>query len=180
MNRILSHISLLLLGLVVLSTSSCSDNAAIPAFEVTLESNFTIPIDQVALFVQGTATDPDRPSFIDANLSVAQMGKNQITSIQPGSAILRSKFNNENLGFLRDVSVRAVKKDNSGIVKELFYLTDIRLDEGNSMVLFPALTEIKDIMTDPTFDLQLVVNFQGFPSSNVTLELDYTYLVFDE
>jgi len=178
MRKIFSYIGLAFISMML--SSGCGENTATPAFEVALESTFTIPIDQVALFVQGTATDPDKFSFLESNLALAQMNKEQITSIQPGSAILRSKFNNENLGFLRDVSVRAVKKGDVTFVKELFFLSEIRLDEGNSMVLFPALTEIKDIMTDPTFDLQLVINFQGFPSSNVTLELDYTYLVFDD
>ena len=174
--KLISKLSVFIVAL--LYATSCGDNVQ-PRFEAFLDAEFEIPAG-VLVFTQGTVTAIDIPSNLSSNLTVNGMAEESITSIMPGRAILKSKFNNVDLGFFRDVSVRAVKIDDPNVVKEMFYLTDIRFNEGNSIELFPSLSELKDILTDPLFDIKLVVNYQSTPSGSVPLELDFSYLVFDE
>jgi len=169
---------ILLLLSVALLTISCKDNK-VPEVEVFLETRFDIP-SNVLIFEQGTIVTIDVSTQIESQLSARGLGRGDVTSVLPGRAVLRSRFNNVNLGFLRNVSVRAVSIEDPSQVIEMFFLSDVRFDEGGTMDLFSSSSELKDILLDDLIDVHLVVNYQNLPPGAVPLELDFSYLVFDE
>lgn len=166
------------LCLTLVGTLGCG-NDAVPEVEVFLTSRFDVP-SNVLLFEQGTIVSIDVRTQIDAQLSARGLSRGDVTSILPGRAVLRSRFNNVNLGFLRNVSVRAVSIADPTQVVEMFFLSEVRFDEGDTMELFSGSSELQQILLDDLFDIHLVVNYQNLPPGAVPLELDFSYLVFDE
>lgn len=167
-----------ILSALLLTVSSCSDTKQ-ALYEGYVKTSFVIPLNRVNSFQQLTVFLREEPTFYNENLSVNGITNKSVKSVLPGRARIKSSFQDIDLGFLSNISIRAIDRSTS-TTKEMFYLSDIRLFEGNTIELFPSLSELKPILSNPEIDLAIVMNFKGFPSSDVEISLDFSYQVFDQ
>jgi len=163
----------------VLTIQGCGESAT-PAFEVALEVQFDIPNSGVAPGFRGTRTISGVNTFFAQNLSNNGMSLSDVTSISSGRAVFQSNYQNIDLSFIHEISILAVDRENPSTKREMFYLTDIRFDEDYSTELFGSLSELKDILSDPLIDLEIVLDYRNTIPVNFIGELQFTYLVFDE
>lgn len=178
MMKFTEAIFILVLAALALTTESCSKGAT-PAFEVALEFEFDIPNSGVAPGFRGTRTVSGLQTFFAENLSTNGVSQASVTSISSGRAVFRS-LQNVDLSFIREISILAVDRETPDIKRELFYRTDIRFDEGFSIELLGSLSELKDILSDPLVDIEIVLDYRNTIPINFIGELQFTYLVFDE
>jgi len=161
-------------------TSGCGESLNFK-YEVPVAVIFDVPQSEINQFTELTVTIEnvitDFAPFLEANGTAA----NQVTSVQPGRCILSSAFGNVDMGFLNEISVRARSNSDPNRVEEIFYFTDFRFQEGPDVPLISSAREVSDIMSEPTIDIDVVMTFQGNPSvGNVAMDLDFTYIVFDQ
>lgn len=152
----------------------------LPDLEVSVQSSFIIPLDRVNTIEQLTIFLRKENIFLTDNLAGRGLSKDEITSILPGRAVLNTQFQGIDLGFIRDISIKAIDRLDRQKVKEMYYLTSNRLSEGQRMELFPSLSEMKEILLTEDIDLAVVLNFKNFPRSDVEVVMDYTYQIFTD
>lgn len=176
--RVVNHIVAFFLILTL--ASSCSDGATYK-YEVPLTIDFTVPQSEIAQFRELTVFVDNVPTQYMQALIANATDESAVTSVQSGRADLSSSFGNVDLGFLDEISVRARSISDPSRIEEIFYFTDFRFQEGSRVQLIDSGREIKDIMSESTVNLEMVMTFQGNPAvGNVGMDLDFSYVVFDQ
>ena len=152
---------------------SCS-NGAEPLFDIELEADFTIgaglnTFDTHFFIIRNV------PTRIQSFLGTVD--EDLIGQILPTRAQITAPFTSIDFSIVREVSVWAVSSADPNIKKEIFYQDRIEFNEQEDLKLFSSLSEVKDILTEDDFDLEIRFNFRTFTPTNIDSRLTMNFIV---
>ena len=118
------------------------------------------------------------PSFYAENLSSFGLNDTQILQITGARAKIYNKVNSYDLNFISRISIYAVSPLDQNKKMEMYYLDLVNFNEGDEIVLLPATSNVKDILDNGKFDLEIRLNFRDYPPTNMRLDIDFSYLLY--
>lgn len=164
------------MSMMVLTMVSCTQQeTADYEFFVTTQTTIPSGLNNIETHV---FVIPDVYPFLAANLQAKGTDISRVTSITPGRAELYDRFNSTQLGFIRDVSVRARKIDDPQDYVELFKLDNVNINEGNRIALLNTLNDIEDWIDEDEIEIELRLRLRGFSPHTLSLGMDFSYAVF--
>ena len=147
--------------LMILSLTSCRKEFD-PLFTMNMEAEFEIPAGLSSILTH-TFIIRDIKNPLPAYLETFGVDTSQINSIQAGRGELSALFSSTNYEFVNKVSVWMVSPDNADYRKELYYL-DFNTDNDNdyTLRLLSSIANVKDLLENDTFNLEVKLEFRGF------------------
>lgn len=161
---------------LALTVAGCSKQETAD-YEFFVSTQTTIPSGLNTIETHVFVIPNVRP-LLAANLQTKGSDISRVKSISPGRAELFDRFNSTQLGFIRDVSVRARKSDNPQDYVELFKLDNVNYNEGYRIALLNTLNDIEDWMDEDEVDIEVRLRLRGFSPHTLSLGLDFSYAVF--
>ena len=155
MFRVLSFAILLMLF------SACGDKET-PLFKMNFETEFTIQaglntIETHYIIIQ------DVPSLIESYKSTFNVSDDEISSILPSRADMTQIFSNHPYDYIDKISFWAVSNVDPTLRKEMFYMDFVPLNQGDELQMISSISNLKEIMFEGSFDLEVKLNFRSFP-----------------
>ena len=99
-----------------------------------------------------------------------------IGSIQPSRAIITAPFIDFDWSIVREVSVWAISIRDPEIRAEIFYQDRINFNEQNELRLFSSLSDVKQIMTEDAFNLEVRFNFRNITPAEIRCRIEMNFL----
>ncbi len=149
----------LFLVLLSLNMSSCTKDNGRHLFDTEIEVNFDIPAGLNNLETH-YFNIKNIPSFYEEKKSIYGVSDDDILKSLANRASIIPRFQEVDYGFIRDISIKLY--DDEYPRSEAFYLETVRISEENELNLLSSLTNLKDILSKPTFDLEIRINFKTF------------------
>ena len=167
---------IILLTLCILF-SSCSKQEDQHLFDTSMDVKFVIPagLDHINTHY---FTFNNIPSFYDQKKAQFGVSDDNITKMTAKNALIVPQFQNVNYGIIRDISIRIFQEDSPKF--EAFYLENIDFNEENELKLLSSLTNLKEILSKSTFDLEIRINFKTFTSVTTENILKLNFSAFAE
>ena len=177
MNIKLSQITKLLVAISILLTfSGCSKDE---------EPRFTMPVEVVVFFDDGFSTVETYttelysvPNLMQIRLEQNGMTADQVTSIVAGRGQLIPVTANVQYQLLNNIIVNVSSVDNDDL-REMYYNDFIEFDHNGNLELLSSISELKDIMIDGVFDLQVKYNLRQSLLTQTEHRLKFDLLIYD-
>ena len=157
---------------VLLLATSCGNDQGDARFVIRGDTFFDIPAD-LSTFGTQFLTISKQPTFIETLLTQNNLSREEITSILPAIATIRARNSSIELDFINAVSVRAVSRTEPNNNLEMFYLSFVEFNEDNEMRLLPSIADLKSIMLDEQYDIELRLDLRRFPPTNFICDLQF-------
>ena len=156
----------------MLLQSSCGDDQPVPRFVIQGETFVDVPgslnaIETHSLIVR--EVDPLINSLLDINGMTAE----QVSEILPGTALIRARSQNVDLSFINEISIRAISRIDPARSIEMFYMDEVRFNEDFEMPLLPSIADVKSILLEGKFDLEVRLQLRRFSPASFRMELLY-------
>ncbi len=149
------------------------------------EPRFTIPLEIIVFFpaeFNTVATHTTElfsvPNFLQSRLAQNGMTADQITSIVAGRGQIIPVSPSVQYQVLNNVIVN-VSSANSDDVNEMYYNDFIDFDHSGNLELLSSISELKDIMSNGVFDLQVKYNLRQGLIATTEHKLKFDLLVYD-
>lgn len=154
----------------------------------TSDENVLFEIDlQEVIFVPGGLNNiethvfvvPGIPNLLNAYLESNGFSYEDISRIGSGSARLEGNFQKYNYSVLAEVEVDMLNSDGTERL-EIFYQEEIPFNETDQVNLFGSLTDVKEIMKDDTYNLEIALRFRSPTTSTNEHLFSYKLLVYGQ
>lgn len=172
------NIPLLMLLCLVTALSSCNKGGT-PIFNFDLE----VPLE----FAAGqdpieTRTYPvyNVLNFLQAELDQRGLSIDDISSIQAGQGILVADSPNVDYSGFNSVIINAINITDQTDIKEMYYQDFIQLNHTGDLKLLSSISELKPIMANGTFHMEVKVRMRSVVPFTTRHKLKMTIEVFDE
>lgn len=149
-----------------------------PRFSIPVEAFFEIPaglntIETHFIPINGVV------NFMQARLAQNNMTVDQVTSVQSGRGQIIALSPNVEYRLFNDITVNAISVTNQSKADEMYYQDFIEFDHDGNLELLSSISELKEIMLNGIFDMEVKVNLRQ--SSLVTTEhkIVFDLAVFD-
>ena len=160
-------------------TSSCDKDNKVELFEMTQRMDFEVKAGlntvETHFFVL-----PSVESTYDDLLETTGFEDSQVLSIEPKFARLSTVFGDLDLDFLRLVEVRVFDPFDPDFQREVFYLDPVPANSGTVIRPFPGLSNVKEILSPPTFGIEVRLIFRLPPPETKTMRLEMDFSVFGD
>ena len=157
---------------LILSLWSCSDTPD-PLFQLNAEADFNLvpglntfetfyfPIDRIA-----------------TNYDLLSNGVDPVlvSSIQPSRAIISAPFIDFDWSIVREVSVWAISVKDPELRAEVFFQDRINFNEQNELRLFSSLSDVKEIMMEDSFNLEVRFNFRNITPAQIRCRIEMNFI----
>lgn len=100
----------------------------------------------------------------------------ELMAINPRSARLETLFSNATYDIVLDVSVR-IYEDDPNDYKEIFYREDVPLNTGATLDLIPTLVDVKEMMTEDRYNIDVAFLFRNPPPEFIESRLTFDFFV---
>lgn len=151
----------LLFAVILILFSSCEDKET-PLFKMNFESEFAIQaglntIETHYIIIQ------DVSSLIESYKATFNVTDEEISSILPSRATMSQIFSNYPYDYIDKISFWAVSNIDPTLRKEMFYMDFVPLNQDDELQMISSISNLKDIMLEGSFDLEVKLNFRSFP-----------------
>lgn len=111
------------------------------------------------------------------NNYLGSIGPDAVGQVLPTRARLEAPFSQIDWSMVREVSIWATSINDPSLKKELFYQDRIELKEQQDLKLFSSLSEVKDIMMEEYFHLEIRFKFRTFTPTEIDTRLTMNFVV---
>jgi hypothetical protein len=165
-----------LLLFIVTLISGCSNDDRL-FLERKLTANLSLPSNLNNIETH-YFTIKNQQTLFSQTLLQRSLTKDNVISINGTNCTLSSKFGGVDMSFISNVSVRAISTSDRSKKAEMFYLEQIPFSQKSTLRLQTSVSELKDILSNDSFDIEVRLQVRGFIPLGFTLQIDYGYLVF--
>ena len=151
---------------------SCGKNDTNEVFEYVQRVDFTIDAGLNTIDTYFFPFDP-LTSPLMGKLEEFKLTFTDIAEVQPKSAEISSIFGDENLEFIRRISVRVHESNDVLNATEIFYSDPTPLKKSNTIRPFPNISEVKDIMINDFYGIELRLDFRYVIPKSIEMKLEY-------
>jgi len=120
----------------------------------------------------------DVPTLFEETINTSNITLESITQIQSSFGSFAGKFESIDLNFIDGMTVHILEDATTGDRTELFYLDVVPLGNKTEIKLLASTSELKDLLSQETIDLELSLRFRQFLSQNFTGEFDLSFGIF--
>ena len=145
---------------IIVGLSSCRPEVE-PLFTMPLEAEFEIPAGLGSLLTH-TFVIRDIPNPLQTYLQTVNVDTSQITSLQAGRGQIEAIFSTSDYEFVNKVSVWMVSSSDPNMRRELYYLDFHNGTNDSRLKLLSAISNVKDLLADRTFDIEVKLEFRSF------------------
>ena len=164
--KILSFLGLILISGCVKTNEEFVERSLTAVFEVPANLN---PVETHYLYVRNI------PSLYAQTLSTRGWTNDQISRISPSRCRIYGRFGGVNLSIFSTISIRVISRDGKNTRSEMYFLEEIPLVGRSELDLRPTLSELKPILSQEIFDLEIRLQIRGFVPASLPLQLDFSY-----
>ena len=159
--------------LVIMTLISCG-NRNTELFAVESEIRVDDPRVFDSTLTYGISIKDIKNTF---EVSAAQKGYTfeDISSINPSIARLENVFGDNNYGNLSRVRVYITDKDET-VKREIFYQEIIKLNHVGPLQLFGSLSDVKSILENETYNINVELNFRSSTVGFLENRLIYSFV----
>ena len=157
----------------------------IPGCSKDEEPRFSIPVEVILFFPAefNTVATHTReifsvPNLIQSRLAQNGMTADQVTSIVAGRGQILPVSPDVQYQLFNNVVVNVSSVDNDDI-DEMYYNDFIEFDHSGNLELLSSISELKDVMLDGVFDLQIKYNIRQGLLTTTEHKLKFDLLVYD-
>ena len=136
-------------------------------FEVPANLN---PVETHYIYVRNI------PSLYKQTLETRGWTTESIKRISPSRARLYGRFGSTNVTIFSTISVRIVSRDGKNTKSEMYFQEEIPLVARTELDLRPTLSDLKPIISQENFDLEIRLQIRGFVPTSLPLQLDFNYV----
>lgn len=142
-------------------------------FDLEIEADFVIgaglnTIDTHYFIVRRV---PTRIKNYTGNIDPSLIGQ-----ILPTKANVIAPFGNIDFSIVREISIWAISREDSEEKEEIFYQDRIDFSEQNELRLFSSLSEVKNILLQDNFDLEIRLNFRTFTPTSIDTRVRMNFI----
>jgi hypothetical protein len=163
--------AVVIISLIVLFTG-CRKDKRIELFEMNYFQDFTIQsgLNTIETHIYEF---PFLTSQFKERLLAGGILENEVGSVEAKFATLSTVFNDVDLELIRDISVLVFDPANRSLKLEIFYLDPVPYNTGTRIRPFPALPNVKDIMKNNTFNLEIRLRFRVITPESMDMRFQY-------
>lgn len=169
--RLLLHALLLLL---LLSASCKKKEDTRPGFDLQYQTQFDIPAG-LGPFVVHHFYLRNIPTRFEQTLLQNGKLKEDIAAILTTQANLGGIFGDADFEFIEQISVRVYNETDPNGAIEAAYRFPVPLDPGNNLPLIPSLADLKDILEEPRFSLDVALWLRKTTQIETSVRLDLQF-----
>lgn len=160
------------LFILYLLFNSCTDTPD-ALFQISTEANFDIApgLNNIETFIFPISQVPTNFAALSGGVD-----PNTIGSIQPSRATITAPFVAFDWSIVREVSVRAISPRNPELNREIFFQDQISLNNQNELRLFSSLSDVREILIDETFNLEVRFNFRNITPAEIPSRIEMNFL----
>lgn len=170
---------LLLLSFATLLLGGCREDGGESLFEMVYPpQNFEIQAGRNTIISDNFAFF-DIPTRFEASLNSSSHSADEVTQILPRYARLVSA-DGQDFSFLREISVRICPNNGEqcDLSDEVFYINDLWRRRLTTINLDPGLRNVKDILTDTRYQLNVVVSYAEITPYTMQCRFEYGFEAF--
>lgn len=165
-------------ALLTLLVSGCSKDD--PArLQIPVEIAFDIP-NESNTFETHYRYLHSIPNFIKARLELENIAIEDVTSIQAGRGQLIPLSGNIDYRIYNDITITAISVNNSELIGEMYYNEFVDLDHTGNLELLSSISELRDIMIEGVFDLEIAYNLRQANVFNTEHRLTFNLAIFTD
>ena len=166
--------------LIVASTAlSCHKDNRVELFKMTQVMDFEIKAGlntlETHFFIQPAAN-----SSYEEQLELSGFDESLVATIEPRFSQLSTVFQDVNLEFIRLVEIRVVDPFDPVFQREVFYLDPVPPNTRTVIRPFPGLTDVREIVSQPTYGIEVRIVFRFVPTSTYDMRLQMDFSVFGD
>jgi len=143
----------------VLFSFGCTKESGRHLMDMSYEVRYDIPAGLDNITTHYFIINDISTQFVE-RLNISGASEDEIIKIEPKNCKIEPLFQNVDYGFIQDISIRLFNDDNPK--SEAFYLENIKFNEPGELKLLNSLTNLKEILSNSKFDLEIRINFKTF------------------
>ncbi len=169
------------IGIIVLTMSGlgCNKDNRVELFQMTQVMDFEIKAGlntlETHFFLQPAAL-----STYEEQLELSGFDESLVAAIEPKFSQLSTVFRDVDLEFIRLIEIRVVDTFDPTFQREVFYLDPVPPNTRNIIRPFPGLTNVREIVSNPTFGIEVRIVFRFVPRDNYDMRLQMDFAVFGD
>jgi len=160
-----------LLAFLIISFAGCKKEDVAPGFDMIYQQEFTIPAG-IGPFVTHHFYLKNISTRYLAQLNQAGRTDAEITAILPAQAALVGIFGDANFGVVEEASLRVYQESDPNGFIEAAYRFPTPLDPNNNLDLIPTLANVKKIMKEDRFSLDLALRLRNTTQDEMPVRLN--------
>jgi hypothetical protein len=164
----------LLLLLMLLSASCKKKEDTRPGFDLQYQTQFDIPAG-LGPFVVHHFYLRNIPTRFEQTLLQNGKLKEDIAAILTTQANLSGVFGDADFAFIEQISVKVYNETDPIGAIEAAYRFPVPLDPGNNLPLIPSLADLKDILEEPRFSLDVALWLRKTTQIETSVRLDLQF-----
>ena len=164
--------------LLILGFIGCSDSNQVARFNIEQEAVLDLPA-ALNTFETHFFLIRNQESFIESLLQSNGMTINDVGEVRSSTATVIARNTAVDLSFIQDITIRAVSIANPSKNFEMFYLDPVQFNEDNRLDLLASLSDVRDVVLEGRYDLEIRITLRRFVPSNVTLDINFFLSVFE-
>ena len=165
--------------LLTMSGLSCHKDNRVELFQMTQIMDFQIKAGlntlETHFFIQ-----PAARSSYDEQLELSGFDESVVASIEPKFSQLSTVFSDVDLDFIRLIEIRVLDPFDPEFQREVFYLDPIPPNTRTIIRPFPGLTNVREIVSKPTYGIEVRIIFRFVPRDNYDMRLQMDFSVFGD
>jgi hypothetical protein len=150
---------------------SCGDKT-VPLFTIDFQEQFSIPAGLNTIETH-TFVIQDIPSLLESYKANFNVLDEDIASILPSRGRINQIFSNIDFDFIQSVSIWMVSNVDPQYRYELYYLDFVPVNTGDEIRLLSGISNLKDLMNEGSFDLEIKLKFRTFPPNQTDNVLNF-------
>jgi hypothetical protein len=169
------------IGIIVLTMSSlgCNKDNRVELFKMTQVMDFEIKAGlntiETHFFLQPAAN-----SSFDEQLAISGFDESVVASVEPKFCEFTTVFKDVDLDFIRLIEIRVLDQFDPDFQREVFYLDPVPANTRTIIRPFPGLNDVKEIVSKPTFGIEVRIIFRYVPQSTYDMRLQMDFSVFGD
>ncbi len=96
-----------------------------------------------------------------------------VVAVEPKFATLRAVFNDEDLDFIEQISIRIFRPEDRSINREIFYLDPVPLKRVTQLNPFPGLSNVKEMIEKGLYGMEIRLNLRFVPQRSIDMRFEY-------
>lgn len=160
---------------VILTSNSCGGDDRNILVQMELQADLEVPAGlnnlETHFFIL-------RDQLTQAKVFLQDFNPEDIGEILPAEARITSRNNLVTYAIIDQITIRAISSDDATNNKEVFFMEFIPIDHRGDLQLFGSLSNVKDIMMDDTFDLEVRFRFRNFTPTSFDNRIFMTFNVY--
>lgn len=150
---------------------SCGDKT-VPLFTIDFQEQFSIPAGLNTIETH-TFIIQDIPALLESYKANFNVLDEDIASILPSRGRINQIFSNIDFDFIQSVSIWMVSNVDPQYRYELYYLDFVPVNTGDEIRLLSGISNLKDLMNEGSFDLEIKLKFRTFPPNQTDNVLNF-------